>query len=199
MAETVERLEIKSGSKILDAGCGNGRTFRLFEGKKIKYYGIDISKKLLDVAKKENGSGKFILGDVTKLPYKDAFFDVTISIATLHHIPSEELRQKAINELYRVTKSGGIVFIANWYFWKQGHYLKSILKQFIDPVEKRMPFGDFLVSWKTPKGKIIAHRYFHAWTKTETFCRLKKAGFKDIKTMKTKDGKDRNILTIAHK
>ncbi len=41
----------QDGGKILDFGCGNGRLLELFSGKNIDYTGVDISEKLVDIAK----------------------------------------------------------------------------------------------------------------------------------------------------
>ena len=58
--------------RVLDIGCGNGRLIDLFENENINYTGVDFSKKLIEIAKKERGEkGKFIQAgywDVGYLP-----------------------------------------------------------------------------------------------------------------------------------
>ena len=57
---------IKLGDKVLDAGCGNARLYRELKNKKIDYLGIDFSRELLKIAKKENSQADFKYGDITK-------------------------------------------------------------------------------------------------------------------------------------
>ena len=48
--------EIKTGDKILDVGCGNGRLLEAFGDKKISYLGVDNSEKLINLAEKNRKS-----------------------------------------------------------------------------------------------------------------------------------------------
>jgi ubiquinone/menaquinone biosynthesis C-methylase UbiE len=49
-----------------------------------------------------------VRGNITNLPYQDNTFDLTICSETLEHIPDY---QKAISEIFRVTKRNGYVLI----------------------------------------------------------------------------------------
>ena len=101
---------VKDGT-VLEIGCGNGYGTKLIN----KYFhpkeicGIDIDEKMIDLAKK-NGNTKtsFVLGDVAQLPFEDNSFDGIFDFAILHHVPNWK---KAIDEMYRVLKKGGQVFI----------------------------------------------------------------------------------------
>ncbi len=39
------------GEKVLDLGCGNGRYFECLKKKKVNYFGLDNSEKLIEIAK----------------------------------------------------------------------------------------------------------------------------------------------------
>ncbi|KHG17683.1 Alkylated DNA repair alkB [Gossypium arboreum] len=58
------------------------------------------------------GNGKYL--DAVNLPYRTNFGDAAISIAVLHHLSTENRRKKAIEELVRVVKKGGLVLITVW-------------------------------------------------------------------------------------
>ena len=92
-------------SKILDVGCGKG--FFLFDFLKInpnsEVYGIDISEYAIENSKEEIKS-KLILGNATKLPWVDNYFDLVVSINTLHNLHCFELEQ-ALQEMERVGKN----------------------------------------------------------------------------------------------
>ena len=74
---------VKKSDKILDLGCGAGRTtINLFRNGYYNIIGLDIADKLIDFAKnysKENNLDiNFEVGDATKINYGDNIFDVVI-------------------------------------------------------------------------------------------------------------------------
>jgi ubiquinone/menaquinone biosynthesis C-methylase UbiE len=114
--EKISKLFKKHGvKKILDLGCGSGRHTIYFTKKDFDVYGIDIAEEGIKLAKewlaKENLKANFKISNIyRKLPYKDNFFDALISTATLHHERIENIR-KAIQEIERILKPGGFIFI----------------------------------------------------------------------------------------
>lgn len=71
------KKEIPAGSKVLDIGCGYGRSSVLFQD----YTGVDISPDLLDEARTLYPDKKFVLADLNYLPFKDKEFDVGFMIS----------------------------------------------------------------------------------------------------------------------
>ncbi|MFH0854451.1 MAG: class I SAM-dependent methyltransferase [bacterium] len=161
----------KNGMRILDVGCGNGRLSELFSDKELNYFGIDNSEKLIEEAKKKlEIRANFIIGDVLELPFRENEFDIIFCIAVLHHIPSKALRKKAMIEMGRVLKPGGILIMTNWNLW-QDKYRKYILCNYVKlrGIENktsrkygRMDFGDIMLPPFSGKGVV---RYHHAFTK----------------------------------
>jgi SAM-dependent methyltransferase len=101
--------------RVLDLGCGTGRHAVYFAKKGFDVYGIDISKEGLQItkswSKKENVRVNLKCGSIyRKFPYKKDFFDAVISIQVVHHGRINNVR-KAIKEIERVLKPGGLVFI----------------------------------------------------------------------------------------
>jgi tRNA (uracil-5-)-methyltransferase TRM9 len=174
--EPIKKLGLKKGSYVLDLGCGNARLYELLKIYNIEYYGIDISDELVKMAKKNVPSGLFEIGDILCTPYRDNFFDSVISIAVIHHIPTDELREKAMREIYRITKPGGKIMLTAWYFWETSRYLKLIDRASKD----ELPIGDFYMPWKTGDGKTVTKRYFHAWKIDELHNAIRDAGFINI-------------------
>lgn len=81
---------------------------------------VDISVNALIQAKENieraGKKGIFICGDITNIPIQDNSCDTVLSQHTLYHIPKND-QQKAVNEMYRVAKSGSkVVIIYNWFF-----------------------------------------------------------------------------------
>lgn len=100
--------KLKSTCKILDVGCAKG--FMLHDFKQLipKSYlrGIDISSYAIKNAKPE--IKKFVkIGNAKKLPFQDRFFDLVISINTLHNLKkkSASLHFQKLIELQKKTLS----------------------------------------------------------------------------------------------
>ncbi|MDO9579710.1 MAG: class I SAM-dependent methyltransferase [Bacteroidales bacterium] len=177
---------IKEDQKVLDLGCGNGRLYQLFQDKNIEYVGIDNSENLIKTARKQfnNLTNKqlnkstFLVADAlnlgTRFPNNE--FDIIVSVAFLHHIPSEKLRLKILKDCYSLLKPNGFLVLTVWnlFQWKliRRYHLYSLF------------WGrrDVFVPWKAG-GKNIK-RYHHVFTLSELKRLTKKAGFKIIKCHK---------------
>lgn len=100
-----EHYKIKPGDKILDVGCGKG--FLLYDFMKVvpgvEVYGLDISEYAISHAK-EGVKEHIKIGNATDLPYPDKYFDLVISMTTLHNLHNYDL-EKALREIERVGKS----------------------------------------------------------------------------------------------
>lgn len=159
---------INSGHTILDAGCGNGRLYEFFKKDSINYYGVDSSKKLINIAKSNYPEGNFSIGNITELPYQDNKFDVVFCVATLHHIPSQKLRRQVIAEYSRVLKPGGYLIMTNWNLLNSKWWPRLIKFTFKKILGKNpLDFGDVTRPWKDNYGQVQTERYLHALTKKQ--------------------------------
>ncbi|XP_058787687.1 tRNA (carboxymethyluridine(34)-5-O)-methyltransferase [Vicia villosa] len=101
---------LSPGSLILDAGCGNGKYLGFNQD--CFFIGCDISPSLIKICL--DRGHEVLVADAVNLPYRTGFGDAAISIAVLHHLSTESRRRKAIEELVRVVKKGGLVLITVW-------------------------------------------------------------------------------------
>lgn len=189
---------IKSEDFVVDVGCGNGRFYKFLSTNlnvkaiaKLKYLGLDTSKRLLKEAKRLNPKAVFKEGNLIKLPLRDDTTDVTVCIAALHHIPSTILRKIAVYELARITKPKGKLLLSVWNLLDQKKYKSNKTKAFLrwlytlGTYEKRglfIPWGDK----KFP-------RYYYAFKEKEIE-KLLLPYFKIIKK-----SKDKNLTYICEK
>lgn len=102
-------FKLQKGSKVLDIGCG--KAFLLYDLTQavpgLEVHGVDISKYAIENAKEE--VRPFLtVGNATKLPYQDQYFDLVISLNTLHNLYCYELDQ-ALREMQRVGKNKYLV------------------------------------------------------------------------------------------
>jgi ubiquinone/menaquinone biosynthesis C-methylase UbiE len=112
-----EILGLKSGLKVLDAGCGTGVVTRRIASRVSpgETYGVDIDSLFIDEAKKlavNEGINniRYSSGDIDNLNFDDSTFDVAYCRLTLMHVKNPV---KTVTELKRVTKRGGIVAVSD--------------------------------------------------------------------------------------
>jgi tRNA (uracil-5-)-methyltransferase TRM9 len=169
---------VKSTDKILDFGCGNGRLAGYLNNKYEKYIGLDVSRKLVDIAKKKYSGSKTefikLSHNFQKLPLEDKSIDIIISIAVFHHFPSREYALKIAKELNRVLAPGGKIIITVWNLWQE-QYLKFHQKSKNEWIDAEIPFKS---------GETIFDRYHHPFKIEELKELFKEAGFKALKTKK---------------
>jgi len=192
---------VRKGDKILDLGCGNGRLYKILKNKKIEYTGVDISKKLIEIAKKElsdqeSTQPKFFVGDALNLLLKNHEFDIIFAIALLHHIPTQRLQLKVLRNCFKILKKNGLIILTVWNLRQP----RLLLKYKIWPFSK-----DVYIPWKLkttkPRSELgstigdkILKRYYHVFTKGELKQIVKKAGFKIIECYFSRKGKITNRL-----
>ncbi len=176
----------KEGDKILDIGCGNGKLFRFLMVKNISYTGLDVSKKLIRIAR-ENFKGEcaeFKTFDGLNVECFNQFscgFDAIYCLATLPHLPGEELRLKFLENLRKVAKPGARIIITCWNLWQAKffrHQINMVSNFIIDKALSKgcYDWGDLYIPWHKQNGKIIS-RFYHAFTLSELNSILKKAGW----------------------
>jgi len=191
----------KPGEKVLDLGCANGRMFELFAPKNIEYYGVDISGKFIEIAKKLYPAGHFQTADALDLPFADNTFDKVYFISVLHHIPSETFRQKCFSEINRVLKPDGQLILRVWDLLKIDKGMRLLLKYtFLKLAGKtKIDFFDLMMPWKDSRQNSKGERYFHLFRPSELERLARSSGLEVKKIWRGGKGKLANIYLIARK
>ncbi|MBD3353620.1 MAG: methyltransferase domain-containing protein, partial [Candidatus Lokiarchaeota archaeon] len=103
--EELNQLEIgttlNTGGIVCDLGCGTGRHTQIILSKSDVYIGIDLSFKMLEIAKSnlektikiKSVNSNWVACDVENLPFRENSFSNIYSIAVIHHIISKKHRQ----------------------------------------------------------------------------------------------------------
>lgn len=107
-----ERRAIESyfapGSRILDLGCGAGRTTMALAERGFSVVGVDASRPMIDSARRAHPDGEYVVGDAANLPFRDADFEnVLFSYNGLDVLRPQSLRYEALREIRRVLVPGG--------------------------------------------------------------------------------------------
>lgn len=105
--DVLAELEKELFTDLLDCGCGTGPMLTLLHQKypDKHYTGIDLTPKMIEVAKKKNLKGvKFVVGDCENLPFAANSFDAVICCESFHHYPNP---QDFFDSVYRVLRPNG--------------------------------------------------------------------------------------------
>ena len=106
---------VTAGDRILDVGCGNGSlTFALLNAAYVKeIVAVDYSQVFVEEVTRINSDARITVrqADATALPFDDGAFDQSLALLVLHFVPEAE---KAITEMRRVVRPGGVVASAVW-------------------------------------------------------------------------------------
>ena len=100
---------------ILDYGCGYGQTMAdLAELGFTDLTGVDSSAGMIGTARTQHPTMRFELVDAPPtLPFPDASFDLTVLFAVLTCIPGDAAQRRLIDELSRILKPGGLLYISD--------------------------------------------------------------------------------------
>lgn len=162
---------------VVDFGAGTGNLTRFFLERKFLVTACDVSRMSLDILKQKMGSDRLNTTLLTgeNLPFADHTFHMAVTYSVLHHVP-DYLR--AVNELVRVLKPGGLLYIdheLNGNYWRpdsalaEYHALTSY--NILDRLAQLVGHGDFF-SWslyKTALIKLFVNRRYeregdiHVW------------------------------------
>jgi ubiquinone/menaquinone biosynthesis C-methylase UbiE len=150
---------VKPNESVLDLGCGNGRLYQLFEKNQVSYTGSDQSEELIKLAKEKFVDASFVVSEMTELPFEDNSFDSIWAMASYHHLPTDEQRQKGLDEMKRVLKPGGRIIMLNW-----NMYGEWVQKKVASGAYTEEAPGDFIVPWRDGSKKNYGDRYYYGFT-----------------------------------
>ena len=104
---------IKPEHTILDIGAGTGRytSALMAEGRQVK--AVELVRRNIEVFLKREPTADVVQGDARNMPFiPDSTADVTLLLGPLYHLFGDEEKLKALREAKRITKDGGVIFVA---------------------------------------------------------------------------------------
>ncbi|MFZ5856564.1 MAG: class I SAM-dependent methyltransferase [Chloroflexota bacterium] len=172
-------------ASILDLGCGNGELVRALarNGHRGSYLGLDFSVPLLTDASAlpEGFDVKFMEVDLISawaLNVQRSTFNVITCFATLHHIPSAELRLHLLKTVSTILAPNGRFILSNWQFLNSAK-----LRARIQPWERigltsaDVDAGDYLLDWRRGGEGL---RYAHQFSEEELAELARESGFEIV-------------------
>jgi ubiquinone/menaquinone biosynthesis C-methylase UbiE len=145
---------VRDGDAVLDVGSGTGQlAFAIRDATKTaRVTGIDPARGYIEYARAKNRDARirFEVGDGQALGLPDATFDRTTSLLVMNFIPD---RMRALKEMARVTKPGGVISAAVWDYGEGMAMLRVFWDEAAAPErdEKNMPLckkGELAAFWR---------------------------------------------------
>ncbi|MBS61846.1 class I SAM-dependent methyltransferase [Salinisphaera sp.] len=144
----VRKMDCNAGDRVLEVGVGTGLSLDHYADD-VEVVGIDVSPEMLEYAKaRVNGNADRIslaLMDAQALEYADNSFDKVVAMYVVSVAPDPK---KVVEEMKRVCKPGGDLFIVNHF--SQGRGAMASLERMVSPLSKLVgfrpsfPLDDFL-------------------------------------------------------
>lgn len=174
------------GKTWADLGCGPGALARewLRQGRTSRYLGLDFSQNLLEEARQmvadllpgaPNDAVRFVQANLA-----GRFADVlqgeplcgVLCFATLHHLPSHELRLGLVRQAAELLPPGGWMVVSVWQFQHAPRLMERVQPwQAAGLRSEDVDAGDYLLDWRAEPGAPGALRYVHLFSE-ETLATL---------------------------
>ncbi len=108
---------LKSGSLVLDAGCGGGMKSKYLIDRGMKVYGTDIAESFIEIAKKTAPAGEYQVLSLEETGKLTKEFDAIFAQASLLHVAKKDIlaTMKALNSKL---KPGGLFYVAVKEVWE---------------------------------------------------------------------------------
>ncbi|MFN2578822.1 MAG: class I SAM-dependent methyltransferase [Pyrinomonadaceae bacterium] len=149
----VERLRqhLSPGSRVLDLGCGYGRVLGLlFDEGYQNLIGLDPAPAMIALARERFPAIEFAeLTSAPDLPLPDTSVDATIMFSVLTCVPTDEGQRAIVNEVRRVLKPAGLLYISD--LWLQND--PRNLERYVRDQPKYGAYGVFHL----PEGVTVRH------------------------------------------
>ncbi len=169
---------IQADDSVLDLGCGNGNFLRelVRRGHKAALLGVDFSLPLLRDAESAPGV-EFHAADLSQLSPTRTMsvisnqwsvtdnWSLITCFATLHHIPSNEIRLNILRTVKKLLKPNGKFILSNWQFLNSAK-LRSRIQPWdrVNINENDVDEGDYLLDWRSGGEGL---RYVHQFSAEE--------------------------------
>jgi len=115
--DQILRGRFDARTRVLDAGCGEGRNLIYFLQHGFTCYGVDEDATAIQLMRRTASrlapqlpADNFVVASLDKIPHADGSMDVVLASAVLHFARDEAHWSAMVQELWRVLASNGLLF-----------------------------------------------------------------------------------------
>ena len=102
---------VRGHGKVCDLGCGPGHVARYLQARGVEVLGVDISPRVLEVARQLDPGIRFDQGDMRALDLPDSSLGGVVAFYSIIHLARSVVPQ-ALDEMMRVLRPGGVILIS---------------------------------------------------------------------------------------
>ena len=184
------KKQVNIKAHILDIGCGYGRTLKeLYDNGYENIMGIDFSEKMIERGKKLYPNLTFEIMKKGETKYYENTFDAIIVLAVLTCIITDDEQMELLNEIKRILKPDGIIYINDFLLNND----ERNIKRYKEYEAKYKNYGVF----ELPEGAIVRH-HSKSWVRMSLKI-FKELEFKEIEYITMNGNKSNGYYYIGKK
>jgi SAM-dependent methyltransferase len=173
---------ISFSDKIVDFGCGYGRTVQELTNFNFKNsIGFDTSKELIERGQRNGISTIFQIENIETMPLENNSVDCFLLFAVLTCIPANAAQENIINTLHSKLKTGRVIYISDYYL--QENFSEAKKYEYLNGDKDN--FGAF----NLPEGVIFRHHTKEWISKLTKEFKVMESNMIDVKTMNGSDAR----------
>jgi ubiquinone/menaquinone biosynthesis C-methylase UbiE len=102
--------DLPCGSRILELGCGNGKTLSGLQACRWDIIALDFSRHATRLCRQNAGifADRIVTADARAIPFKSGSFDAVLAFHIIGHMTVED-RKTVASEIFRVLSPGGVL------------------------------------------------------------------------------------------
>ena len=135
IAPLLDAARVRRGTRLLDVASGPGFVAAAARERGARAVGVDLSPRMVEVARTLHAGIDFDEADVEHLPFADGAFDAVVCNFGIGHFPNPDL---AVAECLRVLHSGGHIAFA-WWDDPSRHRLQAVFREAVEEVGAAPP------------------------------------------------------------
>lgn len=98
------------GGPVADVGCGPGHITAHLRGLGLDAFGVDLSPRMVEIARRDHPGARFEVGSMTDLPLADGSVGGVLAFYSVIHVPDAEV-PAVFAHFRRVLRPGGVVML----------------------------------------------------------------------------------------
>ncbi|MBW3709639.1 class I SAM-dependent DNA methyltransferase [Streptomyces griseus] len=111
LALFADLVHANGGGPVADIGCGSGRITAYLRRLGADAFGIDLSPRMVEVARRDHSGVRFEIGSMTELALDDGSMAGLVAWYSLIHVPDNEI-SSVFRHFHRVLRPGGPLLLS---------------------------------------------------------------------------------------